>query len=82
MSDNTYGAIALDNGFTFHWCIASPDGEIFGHIADPHQCIVSGTSGWYRTNDPDVAAVAAALHLVPHLPHLPRITSSKKADPN
>jgi len=61
MSD-TYGTIELESGNRFIW-MSSKDGEINGFVERSNGGIIKGTSGWYRTNDPDQAARTAELKL-------------------
>ena len=57
---NTYGTIELDSGYSFRYM---NDGrEVYGWVERNHD-IVPGTSGFYRTNDPERAAKYAALNL-------------------
>lgn len=56
------GRVNLGEFGIFYWT-RMEDGEISGHVEDVGRRIISGTSGWYRTNDPDRAAEFAALEV-------------------
>jgi len=59
MSKNT-GIVELKNGYKFSWVLSSGTvPEVFGHVEKPMGGILYGTSGWYRTNDPNEAAKVA-----------------------
>ena len=53
------GTILLNGGHSFFWMMAE-DGEIYGFIETPDGAVKGKTSGWYRTDDPKVAANIAA----------------------
>lgn len=55
------GKVTLADGRTFVWMAGFADGEIWGGVGDPDGRPVSGTSGWWRTTDPEKAAECAAL---------------------
>lgn len=59
-----FGHIDLENGFKFHW-VRSGDKtpEISGFIEKPNGGTLKGSSGWYRTDDPQKAAVRASMRL-------------------
>lgn len=64
MSSKTSGSIKMNDGSIFVWMTGGGDGEIFGHIQKQHGGIKKGTSGWYRTNSPQVAAMIAEKNIV------------------
>ena len=53
------GTIELVDGYSFLWNRGTGDGEIFGSIRKPNGSLLNGSSGWYRTTSPEVAAMAA-----------------------
>lgn len=58
------GKINLKHNLVFVWSLS--DGkvpEIFGHVQTPTGATVKGTSGWYRTDDPQKAAKVAQSNL-------------------
>ncbi len=46
--------IELARGGTFNWMLQGD--EIYGYVTDAWGAIISGGSGWYRTDNPEVAA--------------------------
>lgn len=55
------GMIELLEGYTFLWMRGGD--EISGLIEGPDHQIIERHTGWYRTNDPDVAAQRAKTNL-------------------
>lgn len=51
----------LGNGYTFEWMLSGD--EIIGHVIKPEGGILAGSSGWWRTEDPQQAAKRALVHL-------------------
>lgn len=59
MDDKDSGSIELNDGSIFLWVAGRGDREIFGHIQGLNGGVVKGTSGWYRTTVPAMAAKLA-----------------------
>ena len=56
----TSGRIKLDNGGEFTWTISGDTHpEIHGALWHKDGRIVKGSSGWYRTTDPEAALARA-----------------------
>jgi len=55
----THGEVQLNKGGKFVW-MSAKDGEISGFIENNERKVVDGSSGWWRTEDPDIAAQLAA----------------------
>lgn len=54
----SYGVIDehFPEGYSFHWMRHNAEGEIWGSVQRADGSLVSGASGWYRTEIPGYAA--------------------------
>jgi len=56
------GQIPLINGHVFKW-YNDEGAEVYGWTENDERMIVKGSSGWFRTTDPELAAKVALSNL-------------------